>query len=1169
MGKEKNTKTQEDATDVSYFQSDAKQFQKAINRMKLPDIRKVLQEIKIRVSNLGIEDSAIKNELAQCDLALSGKINNNDILKTKQALRKVFEKMQRDLNAPEAAEVKSEDVELKLGDQAKDDLDDFQKKGEDMIDQVKQTGQITIKNGVLEAVVDGMFDEAIEIKTQTGSEAKGVLDNLQVELSELAEGDSDQNSEITEDGVRILFKKYLSECKVSGKESELAKKIKEEWDKAKKELADLKIELSSEEIDSSAAEINNLIRQFSNKTTQKAFMVEYEKLASRKNAKSKFRDFASRLKAYLKDEEEILEKEKNIKPISASLSEIVAESPVVAESNKEESGVGGKEYSTNPEDYINDAYNIFLSKVEKGKKAENSYEYSYELRKKMTEAGFSLKQRDDARNILIGRIRNYFATNITSKKDNQSDKEMARVLAMSAIKEYISMFLENQTVEQLKKEEARVLSDINSDKMIENGELGLFEDDFGEKAWVSMQKESNDYRTIFLLEIRKQIRFLENEPASPAPAAATEKTAEDILREMGFEVDMDKVKEEIKCEILSDDVRISNFEAIEKLLDELEITGKYEREEIRGNIELTLNCALDAEAEREFSRFWKHHKSKIAVSIGLGLAAGAGVALARMATGGAAAKLVEATAIAGGAMVGGISGALRAKIREWLNPLAAKIQKNNAKRFNEIREEKSKELFSAENLKLTVAQAIRRAKLKKILVDENISDDQSNIAIINENIENDPRMSGLSEKEKTALANALVVLAQVSRENSRRLGDLLEDRSVKKMSDVKRGAIIGAIIGGASTIASCIEKNPYMPSIAGGAISGIMTGHAIDIFWAKRDVEKAARKIVEEIDEIEAEALERKNKDEYLPAEKLSRLKSYLESGALERYPLAREKAKQILMDEQLRYIYVRNDKMIKELNEKTGELNKELEKRFKRSKIKQGLSYLAGVAGGALFGGLGRLAFEQIHEHFFVKHTHEPLNLRNQKLKSELAELRAKEMEELQKPRFIKDEEAQQRFQDEIKRIADEQNARDAELALEQGGAETGAAEAPGAGKVLEQQKDDLLKLATIKKGEGIEHAIRRQLEADPQTHGFKGDIADKAAVHKWSGGEAHRVAIKAGYVDAKTGEQIMVGAKGRNNAAYVLEKDAQGNERVVEYFKGKDGKFGVQEAHELAKDF
>lgn len=110
---------------------------------------------------------------------------------------------------------------------------------------------------------------------------------------------------------------------------------------------------------------------------------------------------------------------------------------------------------------------------------------------------------------------------------------------------------------------------------------------------------------------------------------------------------------------------------------------------------------------------------------------------------------------------------------------------------------------------------------------------------------------------------------------------------------------------------------------------------------------------------------------------------------------------------------------------------------------------------------------------------------------------------------------------------------------------------------------------LAAIHKGEGIEHALRRQIEAEPENYGYKGDMNDKQAIHKWSGGEADRVAIKAGYVNHETGEEIRVGAKGIDKAAYVLEKDAQGKTQIHEYFKGEDGSFKSQEVHGLAENF
>lgn len=85
--------------------------------------------------------------------------------------------------------------------------------------------------------------------------------------------------------------------------------------------------------------------------------------------------------------------------------------------------------------------------------------------------------------------------------------------------------------------------------------------------------------------------------------------------------------------------------------------------------------------------------------------------------------------------------------------------------------------------------------------------------------------------------------------------------------------------------------------------------------------------------------------------------------------------------------------------------------------------------------------------------------------------------------------------------------------------GAEKTAHGAEAAAKSVEayagQAKD-----AVINKGEGIEHALRRQLEAMPEKFGFHGDAADKAAIHEWSGGEAHRIALREGFASADGGE-------------------------------------------------
>lgn len=119
-------------------------------------------------------------------------------------------------------------------------------------------------------------------------------------------------------------------------------------------------------------------------------------------------------------------------------------------------------------------------------------------------------------------------------------------------------------------------------------------------------------------------------------------------------------------------------------------------------------------------------------------------------------------------------------------------------------------------------------------------------------------------------------------------------------------------------------------------------------------------------------------------------------------------------------------------------------------------------------------------------------------------------------------------------------------------------------------------LESAIIGKGEGIEHAFIRQFIDNKEEFGFKSSLPDDAAegakineIKKWAGNEAHRLAIKTGYVDLKTGNEIRIGAKGIDSVAYVLEKDSDGDIAVQEYQKGNEGVFTEIEKHEAAKDF
>ena len=102
----------------------------------------------------------------------------------------------------------------------------------------------------------------------------------------------------------------------------------------------------------------------------------------------------------------------------------------------------------------------------------------------------------------------------------------------------------------------------------------------------------------------------------------------------------------------------------------------------------------------------------------------------------------------------------------------------------------------------------------------------------------------------------------------------------------------------------------------------------------------------------------------------------------------------------------------------------------------------------------------------------------------------------------------------------------------------------APPATTLDDQQQ--LLRMATAHRGEGIEHTLVRQLRANPKEFGFRGNPADKNAVKWWAGGKAHLLARGAGYVDWKFGAEIRVRAP--DKVAYLLSKDATGKITITE---------------------
>ncbi|MEK7635018.1 MAG: hypothetical protein AAB446_01125 [Patescibacteria group bacterium] len=106
-----------------------------------------------------------------------------------------------------------------------------------------------------------------------------------------------------------------------------------------------------------------------------------------------------------------------------------------------------------------------------------------------------------------------------------------------------------------------------------------------------------------------------------------------------------------------------------------------------------------------------------------------------------------------------------------------------------------------------------------------------------------------------------------------------------------------------------------------------------------------------------------------------------------------------------------------------------------------------------------------------------------------------------------------------------------------------------------VESKEDFLVKkinLATVGKGEGIEHAFIRQLIANPAQFGFEGYVSNTVLVKKWAQKEAHKIAICAGFFDWKFGGEIRV--RKSDTVAYVLSRNTSGIS-VEEFVKGDNG--------------
>jgi hypothetical protein len=91
----------------------------------------------------------------------------------------------------------------------------------------------------------------------------------------------------------------------------------------------------------------------------------------------------------------------------------------------------------------------------------------------------------------------------------------------------------------------------------------------------------------------------------------------------------------------------------------------------------------------------------------------------------------------------------------------------------------------------------------------------------------------------------------------------------------------------------------------------------------------------------------------------------------------------------------------------------------------------------------------------------------------------------------------------------------------------------------------------AIIHKGEGIEHALRRQIEHNPELAtklGWDG----QQDLHRFSAGEAHRIALQNDYVEGS--QERWVNWNEGHQTAYQLEVDSNGQPIVKEFFDGTE---------------
>lgn len=135
----------------------------------------------------------------------------------------------------------------------------------------------------------------------------------------------------------------------------------------------------------------------------------------------------------------------------------------------------------------------------------------------------------------------------------------------------------------------------------------------------------------------------------------------------------------------------------------------------------------------------------------------------------------------------------------------------------------------------------------------------------------------------------------------------------------------------------------------------------------------------------------------------------------------------------------------------------------------------------------------------------------------------------------------------------------------IETGAAEHAAQEIADVTKEI-QTDEAIMKAAEIGKGEGVEHALIRQIKLHPDWFGYTGDMNDTDAVKKYAETQAHKIAIEHGYVQTEEDlmkKEIRVREPG---SLYILEPDGKGGVKDIRII-GKSEYFYDEQAEETKR--